>query len=118
MHHPSLVRNPGELDVATFFGDFCRKTLVVHKAHLPGRVAFFLSGERGGTWVIDLAKRQVQIGVPDRMVDLVCAMSVEQFERMIRGQLDSGAALAKKEIELAGNVSLLSTLSELFAPTK
>lgn len=116
MHHPALVQQPGQVDVRTFFGDMCPRALALRDADAQGgRAAFFLSGERGGAWVIDLSARVVEVGGPRRAVDLVCAMGVLDFEALIRGELDVAAALEARDVEIAGEREILRALSELFA---
>jgi hypothetical protein len=43
-------------------------------------------------------------------------MSVEHFEALLNGGLDARSAVENGDVELAGDLSLLSVLSELFAP--
>ncbi len=118
MHHPSLLRKPGEIDPATFFGDMCPRALALRGAGAPGgRAAFFLSGEGGGTWVIDLSANKVEAGVPRRATDVVCVMDVADFEELLRGRLDTAAAMEAGEVEIAGERDVLLALSDVFAST-
>lgn len=115
MLHPSMVRGPGEIDTATFFGDMCPRALALRAAGAAGgRVAFFLSGDRGGTWVIDLSANQVEAGPPRRAVDLVCVMGVDDFEEMLRGRLDAAAAMEAGDLEISGERDILLALSDVF----
>lgn len=116
MHHPSQVRPAGHLNTQSFFDDFCPQALRVRPPSRTDRIAFFIVGNGGGCWWVDLGRGEVRTELSEGSVALVCRMRVEDFDALLTGQLDARAALENGDVELAGDVTLLSVLSELFAP--
>ncbi len=115
MLHPSLFREPGVVDVETFFDDLFPKALARRASSgPPGRVAFFLSGVGGGAWVVDLQTATVSSAVPSAAVELVCAMSVDNFNALLAGELDAKSAFATGEVTVTGDLALLQAISALF----
>lgn len=116
MHHPSLVRPSGHLNTQAFFDDFCPKAIRLRTPSRSDRIAFFIVGQGGGRWCVDLGTGEVRTELPEGHVALVCRMSVEHFDALLNGGLDARSAVENGDVELAGDLSLLSVLAELFAP--
>jgi hypothetical protein len=118
VHHPSQIRRSDRLDLEVFFADFCPKSLLARasRGHADrGRVAFYFV-EDGRAFVVDLEARSVSEGAPSGPVDLLCRFTTPAFEELLAGQLDARAAIEGGDVDLAGDLDLLATLSEIFAP--
>jgi putative sterol carrier protein len=89
---------------------------VKQAAKQVGTVQFDVVGdEDGGTWTINLegSAPQVTSGPADNP-DLVLKISESTMLDIIAGQFDVESAVAKKEIEIYGDLKLLMTLGILF----
>jgi putative sterol carrier protein len=84
----------------------------------PGLEATFqfeLSGEGGGTWVIDIAKDRCEVREgPVDSPKVVIVMSAQDYVAMVRGELDQVKAFMAGKIQVKGDINLALKLDSLF----
>lgn len=82
---------------------------------LKATFQFELSGEGGGTWVVDIAdgKCQVREGNAESP-NVVIGMSVEDYVAMAKGQLEAMRAFMAGKIKVKGDVNLAAKIPTLF----
>lgn len=76
-----------------------------------------LSGKGGGDWTVDLRKPTVRKGVAQK-ADLRVHMSVEDFAKASRAQLDIPDAIRSKRVVVEGSVDLLMSFFRLLGGGK
>ena len=80
----------------------------------PGCLSLQVLGDRGGEWTIDLEEGEIAIGAhPDP--DCRLRLSAAVFGDLIRGRLDATGALDAGDLQVSGDPSVLTRLSELLA---
>lgn len=65
-------------------------------------------------WHIDFAKQRRIVFGAHPQPDCRIRMKTEQFEKLLKGQLNVPLALAMRKIRVEGNLKLLSSLTGLF----
>lgn len=87
-------------------------------AHKIGAVFHIkLTGKGGGDWNVDFKNAQVKHGKPKRP-DLRIRMSVKDFAKMTRGELDVQKAIKDERIIVEGNAELVMSFARLVAGAK
>ncbi len=82
---------------------------------LEATFQFELSGEGGGTWVIDIANDHCEVKEgPVDSPNVTISMSAPDYVAMVKGELDQVKAFMAGKIQVKGDINLALKLDSLF----
>lgn len=74
---------------------------------------FVVTGEGGGTWVVDLTKDSPEVREEDTDAQCTVTISSEDFMAMMQGKLDGQMAFMTGKLKIAGDMSLAMKLGNI-----
>ncbi|ASW56366.1 SCP2 sterol-binding domain-containing protein [Plantactinospora sp. KBS50] len=106
----------GEVNATTrFFEDLNRSQHEPLLQKVVGSVRFDLhEAARTEHWVLEIDRGKVRVSREDRETDLVVNSSPGMFEKLVRGEENTIAALLRGAITVTGNALLILRIERLF----
>ena len=74
---------------------------------------FVVTGEGGGTWIVDLTKEPPEIKEGDGEAQCTITISSEDFVAMLEGKLDGQMAFMTGKLKIAGDMSAAMKLGQV-----
>lgn len=74
---------------------------------------FVVTGEGGGTWIVDLTKTPPEVREEDKDARCTVTISAEDFMAMLQGKLDGQMAFMTGKLKISGDMSLAMKLGNL-----
>ncbi len=74
---------------------------------------FVVTGEGGGTWVVDLTKEPPEVREEDTDANCTITIAAEDFVAMLEGKLDGQMAFMTGKLKIAGDMSLAMKLGQI-----
>jgi putative sterol carrier protein len=97
-----------------FFGDLDRREHEPLLAKVRGSLRFDLGrGDQVEHWLVSIDRGDVRVSREDRQADCVIRADPELFERLVRGQTNTIAAVLRGSVTLYGDAQLLLRLQRL-----
>jgi putative sterol carrier protein len=110
------AQRPVATKVEDIFNLFLPALLKQRGAHLQGIDAsykFVVTGEDGGTWVLDLTSPGGQISAGDRQTTCVINVSSHDLLGMVNGEVNAAEALQQGKMRISGDVALVAQMAQV-----